>query len=210
MSRRVRSLALLLAADGSACFKRGEMKRCDQVYFCRTARARPPAPSAAASAAVDAANGRLRFAVPSPLPGAATALVFSLSPLPLGGARLLSSEPGSSRHATRDVVMPSVEPSRSQRPHGMAPQQFAKPRPRPRHAAPAPASSAACCTAVVARQTGLCSAQCSAPCSSEQYHTERHAEQNLNCCTDASRLSHDGRAQLLRPCSATSARQLGC
>ena len=54
-----------------------------------------------------------------------------------------------------------------------------KQQPRPRHAAPPPASAAACCAAVVARQTGLCSAQCSAPCSAEQYHTERHAEQNL-------------------------------
>ena len=53
-------------------------------------------------------------------------------------------------------------------PHGMSP----KPRPRLHHAAPAPAPPAACCAAVVARQTGLCSVQCSAPCSSKQYHTE--------------------------------------
>ena len=61
--------------------------------------------------------------------------------------------------------------------------------------------------AVVALHVVLCSLQCFAPCSAEQYHTERHAEQNLYCCTVTSCLSQEGSAQCFNPCAAMSARR---
>lgn len=106
MARLLRLAALAACLAGVAdAFKRDEMKKCEQLHFCRSERQRGAAPAVASAPVVDPSTGDVVAGV-AQADGSAAEL--RLGAVPGGSLRVRLLEPGAGRYELGGVLLPQV------------------------------------------------------------------------------------------------------